>query len=158
MCNWQFLSNAFVLCSDTVYWGQSDKIYTLLFSHQYLQYRRQVVTGLFRMRSIWKTIISIIWWYQNLHIPCKIDTSHRGVYLDYWGPCPVHPTCTHTWGDCFNNPKNNNTSDRNFNNRNRGGRTGRGSYYYNQGGRRFGQGYVLSKRWTGARGEGEKQA
>ena len=79
--------------------------------------------------------------HQNLYIPCKIDTSHCGVYLDYRGPCPVHPTLTHTSGDCFNNPKNNNTSGRNINNRNRGGRTGRRSYYYNQGGWRFGQGY-----------------
>ena len=61
--------------------------------------------------------------YQNSHIPRKIDTSHCGVYKYYRGPCPVHPTLTHTWGDCFNNPKNNNTSGRNINNRNRGGRT-----------------------------------
>ena len=70
--------------------------------------------------------------YQNSHIPRKVDTSHCGVYLDYRGPCPVHPTLTHTWGDCFNNPKNNNTSGRNINNRNRGGRrSGHGSYNYN---------------------------
>ena len=61
--------------------------------------------------------------YQKAHIPCKIDTSHRGVYLDYRGPCPVHPTLTHTGSDCFNNPKNHYASDRNFNNRNRGRKT-----------------------------------
>ena len=66
--------------------------------------------------------------HQNSYIPRKIDTSQHGVYLDYQGPCPVHPTLTHTWGYCFNNPKNTNTPDRNFNNRNKGGRTGRGSY------------------------------
>ena len=27
------------------------------------------------------------------------------VFVDYKGPCPVHPGAAHTWGDCYNNPQ-----------------------------------------------------
>ena len=51
--------------------------------------------------------------YQRSHIYCKINVGIHGNYLDYQGPCPVHPTLTHSWDDCFNNPKNSNTADKN---------------------------------------------
>ena len=68
--------------------------------------------------------------------------------MDYNGPCPVHPTLTHTWGNCFNNPKNTFTGSRNVRNQDRGGRTGRGSYYSNQRGRRSGRGYYNPRQLT----------
>ena len=39
-------------------------------------------------------------------IPRKIQLNSQGPFIDFHGPCPVHPMSTHTWGDCFNNPKN----------------------------------------------------
>ena len=38
-------------------------------------------------------------------VPRK-NTRSQGPFVDFWGPCPVHPMSSHTWGDCFNNPKN----------------------------------------------------
>ena len=39
-------------------------------------------------------------------IPRKTHSNSQGPFIDFRGPCPVHPMSTHTWGDCFNNPKN----------------------------------------------------
>ena len=39
-------------------------------------------------------------------IPRKTHSTSQGPFVDFRGPCPVHPMSTHTWGDCFNNPKN----------------------------------------------------
>jgi hypothetical protein len=33
-------------------------------------------------------------------------TENKKVFVDYKGPCPVHPNANHTWGECFNNPRN----------------------------------------------------
>ena len=37
-------------------------------------------------------------------IPRKQKTNNQGPFVDFKGPCPVHPTASHAWGDCFNNP------------------------------------------------------
>ena len=66
---------------------------------------------------------------QTSRIPRKSNNDPRGVYLDYNGPCPVHPTLTHTWGDCFNNTKNNFTASQNVRNQERGGQIRHGLYY-----------------------------
>ena len=39
-------------------------------------------------------------------IPRKIKTISQGPFVDFKGPCPVHPMSSHTWGGCYNNPKN----------------------------------------------------
>ena len=66
---------------------------------------------------------------QSSCIPCTSNDDPRGVYLDYNGPYPVHPTLTHTWGDCFNNTKNNFTASQNVRNQERGGQIRHGLYY-----------------------------
>ena len=47
-------------------------------------------------------------------IPWK-NTGIQGPFVDFWGPCPVHPMSSHTWGDCFNNPKNKTSEGQNNN-------------------------------------------
>ena len=53
--------------------------------------------------------------FQSLHqdglrftdrIPQKTNSTQLGPFIDYKGPCPIHPMSSHTWGDCYNNPKN----------------------------------------------------
>ena len=39
-------------------------------------------------------------------IPRKMKTNSQGPFIDFKGPCPVHPMSSHTWGGCYNNPKN----------------------------------------------------
>ena len=85
---------------------------------------------------------------QSFRIPCTLNNGPSGVYLDYNGPCPVHPTLTHTWGDCFNNPKNTFTGNRNVRNQDRGGQTGHGLYYSNQRGRGSRRGYYNPRQLT----------
>ena len=53
---------------------------------------------------------------QNItdQIPRK-NTGIQGPFVDFWGPCPVHPMSSHTWGDCFNNPKNKTSEGQNNN-------------------------------------------
>ena len=69
---------------------------------------------------------------QNISIPYKTNIGTHGVSLACNGPCPAHPTFTHTWGNCVNNPKNNFTGSWNVRNQERGGQTGHGLYYYSQ--------------------------
>ena len=47
-------------------------------------------------------------------IPWK-NTGIQGPFVDFWGPCPVHPMSSHTWGNCFNNPKNKASEGQNSN-------------------------------------------
>ena len=77
---------------------------------------------------------------QSFCIPHKSNKGPRGVYSDYNGPCPVHPTLTHTWDNCFNNPKTNFKGSQNVRNQERGGQTRRGLYYSNQRGWGSGRG------------------
>jgi hypothetical protein len=42
----------------------------------------------------------------NGNIPCKQNSGNDRPYIDYCGPCPVHPTLIYTWGDCNNNSRN----------------------------------------------------
>ena len=85
---------------------------------------------------------------QISRIPHNTNIGTCGVFLDYNGTCPVHPTPTHTWGDCFNNPKNTFTGSQNVRNQDRGGQTGCGLYYYNQQGRKSGCGYYNPSQLT----------
>lgn len=39
------------------------------------------------------------------NIPCKPNGGNNTPYIDYCGPCPVHPTLSHAWGDYGNNPR-----------------------------------------------------
>ena len=39
-------------------------------------------------------------------IPRKEKLNSQGPFVDFKGPCPVHPMPSHTWGGCYNNPKN----------------------------------------------------
>ena len=77
----------------------------------------------------WPFHINIFGGQQNSCIYCKSNNGPRGVYLDYCGPCPVHPTLTHKWDDCFNNPQNNFTGSQHASGQERGGQTRHGSYY-----------------------------
>ena len=40
------------------------------------------------------------------HIPRKVKINPQGPFIDFKGPCPVHPMSSHTWGGCSHNPKN----------------------------------------------------
>ena len=71
-------------------------------------------------------------------IPRKIKTISQGPFVDFKGPCPVHPMSSHTWGGCYNNPKNkaSNSQDNSTRHDNSHVR----SQYYSSRGRGYGRG------------------
>ena len=65
-------------------------------------------------------------------VPRK-NTSSQGPFVDFRGPCPVHPMSSHTWGDCFNNPKNKASEGQNSNLHSMEGHSGCRYYYSTRG-------------------------
>jgi hypothetical protein len=57
----------------------------------------------------------------NRNIPHKQNSGSNRLYIDYPGPCPMHPTHTHTWGDCINNPRNKSVGGQHSNGHGNGG-------------------------------------
>jgi hypothetical protein len=74
----------------------------------------------------------------NRNIPCRQNSGNNRPYIDYRGPCPVHPTLVHNWGDCINNPRNKSAGGRHGGQHSHGhdigGRLGWGTYYSSCGG------------------------
>jgi hypothetical protein len=80
-------------------------------------------------------------WNNTDQIPQK-NTSSQGPFVDFRGPCPVHPMSSHTWGDCFNNPKNKALEGQNSNLHSMEIHSGCGYHYLTRGqGRGYGCGH-----------------
>ena len=68
-------------------------------------------------------------WTNIDHIPQKNNSNNPGPFVDFKGPCLVHPMSSHTWGDCFNNPKNKTAEGQNINPHNIESQNRHGYYY-----------------------------
>ena len=73
-------------------------------------------------------------------IPQKTNSAQSGPFIDYKGPCPVHPMSSHTWGDCHNNPKNKAMGGQHNNTQSNAHHYKGGNFYASRGCRR-GQGH-----------------
>ena len=75
-------------------------------------------------------------------IPRKQKTNNQGPFVDFKGPCPVHPMASHAWGDCFNNPKIKTSESQYNNNRNQDRQYGCSYNYSTRGcGNGYGRGH-----------------
>ena len=77
-----------------------------------------------------------------LHIRMDKDTQiaspkktsvQSGPFIDYKGPCPVHPMSSHTWGDCHNNLKNKATGGQHNNTQSNAHHYKGGNFYVSRG-------------------------
>ena len=72
--------------------------------------------------------------------PKENKSMVSGPFIDFWGPCPIHPMSSHTWGDCFNNPKNKTLDSQHDNTQHNVNHYGCGNYYVSRG-QGYGQGW-----------------
>ena len=64
-----------------------------------------------------------------------------GPFINFWGPCPVHPMSSQTWGNSFNNPRNKTLDGQHDNTWHNVNHYSCGNYYMSRGkGCRQGQG------------------